>query len=232
MTLKDKLIDLVFKTTLVAVPIFLGLNNYNSIPTNTNNITNPAKIQQRLSKTQFVKRKLTKHYSNQTKSLEQRVPEFEGYESKVLKRYDSTIIDAINFWNNYLKDEKKYIPPSEEDIKKIILIETAWKGIPDKEFFSDPMQVYKDYAYQVIMEKGGEGFFPKKGVKELRNKKLTKAQLSIYCGVGWFIHKSARYTYEGKRVIKELDYSKAPERYNGGGDKEYQEKFNSLQKTQ
>ena len=158
-------------------------------------------------------------------------PVFVGYENPELQRYDSIIIEAVDFWNDFFKDEKNYKEPPLGLIKRILLVETAYKGTHVDEFYTDPMQVGKDFAYKVITQTGGEGLFPEGGVPALRGKLLDE-RISIYCGVGWIIHKAAKYSYdakEGKRHIKSMDYSRAVRRYKGGGDPDYEKKVSSLE---
>lgn len=167
--------------------------------------------------------------NNKQEKKEITVPVIKGYEDAVFQRYDKVILEAREFWNNFFKNEKNYVEPPLGLVKRIMLVETCWGGKPTDEFYTDPMQVGKDFAYRVIVRKGREGMFPRKGVPGLKGKPLD-AGMSIKCGMGWVIHKAIKYGYsDGKRLILSMDYSNAAERYNGGGDENYKAKFDSLE---
>jgi nucleoid-associated protein YgaU len=126
---------------------------------------------------------------------EEKLPVFEGYENPELQKYDSMIIQYCNYWNKQFENEANYVKIDPVIVKKIIMVETAWRGTINKALRKDPMQIGDpiDFGFR-LAKNGGETFYPEGGYDDAKNvdyKDITP-ELSIKYGIRYLIQRAIK----------------------------------------
>ena len=129
--------------------------------------------------------------------IKETLPTYKGYENEILKKYDNMIIDICNNFENKTNIKGIKAPPKDL-VKKIILIETAYKGQPVDEFETDPGQTKKDNAYNFAVNGTDEGFYPENGFDFLNNSNLSDVEKTIWAEAIYLSHLAS--TYEQREI--------------------------------
>ena len=138
------------------------------------------------------------------KPIAETLPIYKGYEKQILQKYDNMIIDICNNLENKTQIDGIKAPPKDL-VKKIILIETAYKGEPVDEFETDPGQTKKDNAYNFAVNGADEGFYPENGFEFLKDS--SDVEKTIWAEAIYLAHLAS--AYEEREILvsdKTKDY--------------------------